>query len=285
MKWDGVRVLSYLNDNRIHLFNRKKNERTHHYPELTSPELYSAQSLIIDGEIVSFKDGKPSFYEVMKRDGLRNLDKVLSVAQNIPITYLVFDILFYNGEWVTSMSLEERQSLLGEIVRTNDHLQLVENSTDNVALFDAVQANDLEGVVYKDLTKPYVINGKDNRWRKKKNHKDLIAVVGGVTYRSSIVNSLLLGLYDQEGKLWYIGSVGGGRVSQQEWRELTRGIEGIVQAHNPFVNQPSGVRAVTWVRPHLTVKIQYMEWVKGHSVRQPSILAFVNVPPEECIIE
>lgn len=282
VKWDGVRVLTYLSDNHIHLFNRKLNERTGHYPELLAPKLYSARSAILDGEIISFHNGKPSFYEVMKRDGIRNMDKVRVVADQVPISYMIFDILYFNGDWVTSMTLAKRQELLSEIVNTNETVLLVENSSDNVALYEAVKANDLEGVVYKDLTKSYVINGKDDRWRKKKNHKDLIAVVGGVTYRGSIVNSLLLGLYDHEGKLWYIGNVGGGKVTQREWSELTKGIQRIVQNQSPFANQPAIRKNVTWIRPLITVKIQYIEWKEGHSVRQPSIQAFVNVPPEEC---
>jgi bifunctional non-homologous end joining protein LigD len=41
--------------------------------------------------------GKPSFHEVMRRDGLRNMDRVKHVLEEVPIYYMIFDILYYNG--------------------------------------------------------------------------------------------------------------------------------------------------------------------------------------------
>jgi bifunctional non-homologous end joining protein LigD len=286
VKWDGVRVLTYLSGNEIQLYNRKLNERTHHYPELLKASShYSASSVILDGEIIAFRDGRPSFYEVMKRDGIRNLDKVKSAVDRTQISYMIFDILYLNGEWVTSKSLEDRQSLLMDVVKPSETVHIVENYTDNAAFYEVCRANDLEGVVFKDLSKTYLIDGKDARWRKKKNHKDLIAVVGGVTFRGPMVNSLLLGLYDQEGNLWYIGNVGGGRVSQNDWKEVTKAVQAILQDHIPFKNRPAVTKGVAWIKPLITVKVQYMEWAQGHSLRQPNILAFVSVPPEECRFE
>ena len=95
VKWDGVRILAYRNRNEIKLFNRKKNERTFHYPELQHlDQSLRAKSAILDGEVIALKDGKPSFYEVMKRDGLRNIDRVLTVQKQVPVTYMVFDLLY-----------------------------------------------------------------------------------------------------------------------------------------------------------------------------------------------
>jgi bifunctional non-homologous end joining protein LigD len=51
----------------------------------------------------------------------------------------------------------------------------------------------------------------------------------------------------------------------------------------PFANKTGREREAVWVRPEITVKIQYAEWTEGHSLRQPSIQAFVDIPPTECV--
>lgn len=286
VKWDGVRVLTYFNDNKTQLFNRRLNERTSHYPEFIHTNEYcSAKSVILDGEIIAFKHDKPSFYEVMRRDGIRNFGKMASVIQEVPVTYMIFDILFFDGRWVTASSLEERQHILTRIIKPNHQVQLVENLPATPALFDIIVKNDLEGVVYKDLSSTYVIRGKDQRWQKMKKTNDLIAVVGGVTHRDQIVNACLLGLYDNLGQLWYIGSVGTGKLTKKDWIHLTHGIKPIRQDTTPFTNRPPRMRDVTWLTPLLTVKVSYLEWIDGHFLRHPTIEGFVTESPSSCVFD
>jgi bifunctional non-homologous end joining protein LigD len=285
VKWDGVRVLTYYDGDEVKLFNRRLNERTFHYPELTEISAYcSAKSAILDGEIIALKNGKPSFYEVMKRDGIKNLDNVKAVQRRVPITYMIFDIIYLNNQWVTSYPLSERQKMLTEMITPNDEVQLVTNFADGKKLFEAIKLHNLEGVVFKDLTSTYTINGKDGRWMKKKYYRDLIAVVGGVTRRDATVNSLLLGLYDQEGRLWYIGNAGTGKLTQKDWQDISAGIKPLIQETMPFANKPERSKGAVWLKPELTVKVTFAEWVDGHTLRQPSIQAFVKVPPHECLL-
>jgi bifunctional non-homologous end joining protein LigD len=285
VKWDGVRVLTYFDGHEVRLFNRKFNERTFHYPELVNISEYcSAESIILDGEIIALKDGRPSFYEVMKRDGIRKLSNVDLVRKNIAITYMIFDILYLNDQWVTSSPLAERQKMLREVIQSKDYVQLVENF-DATALYEVIQKQQMEGVIIKDLTSTYLINGKDSRWQKKKYYRDVIAVVGGVTLRDNIVNALLLGLYDHEGRLWYIGHAGTGRLTQKDWRNLTELIRPLIQKNMPFVNKPPRTSNTVWLQPEITVKIKFAEWVDGHSLRQPSIQGFVDVPAHQCVLE
>ncbi|MBA4495151.1 RNA ligase family protein [Paenactinomyces guangxiensis] len=285
VKWDGVRVLTYYDGDEVRLFNRKLNERTVHYPELVKVSEYcSARSVILDGEIIALKDGKPSFYKVMKRDGITKLSNVITVMKNIPITYMIFDVLYFNDQWVISHSLAERQKILSEIIKPKDYVQLVENFDDAKALYEVIKAQEMEGLVVKDLSSSYLINGKDQRWRKKKFYKDLIAVVGGVTLRDTIVNSLLLGLFDHDGRLWYIGHAGTGRLTQKDWYELTKSIKPLIESTMPFVNKPPRSKQTIWLKPEITVKVNFTEWIDGHTLRQPSIQAFVDIPPQECLL-
>jgi bifunctional non-homologous end joining protein LigD len=287
VKWDGVRILTYYDGKNVRLFNRKLNERTSHYPELIDLKSYcKAKTVILDGEVIALgADGKPSFHEVMRRDGIRRMERVEQVRQHVPVFYMIFDVVFCNGEWINRLTLAERNKVLSNIIMPADNVRLVTSYSDAKALFNVVQQQEMEGIVLKDINSQYVINGKDSRWQKKKNYQDMIAVVGGATLRHGIVNAVLLGLYDQEGRFWYIGHAGTGKLTASDWRAFTEKIQPLVVGKRPFVNKPERINNTIWIKPVITVKIQYIEWTKGRVIRQPSIQAFVNFPPEECILE
>ncbi|MFC6546706.1 DNA ligase, partial [Cohnella cellulosilytica] len=86
VKWDGVRILPYFDGAQIRLFNRHLNERTMQFPELTDRSYFEASSIILDGEVIALAaDGKPSFHEVMRRDGVRRADRVAMARHEVPI--------------------------------------------------------------------------------------------------------------------------------------------------------------------------------------------------------
>lgn len=286
VKWDGVRILTYFDGKEVRQYNRKLNERTNHFPELTDVSSYcNAQSVILDGEVISLdKYGNPSFHEVMRRDGIRRMERVSQVKQTVPIYYMIFDVVFYNGKWVNNYSLEKRLNILSKIIEPNKYIQNVPVQQDGNTLFEVVKQHNLEGVICKNINSRYIINGKNSEWRKIKNYKDLIAVIGGVTYRSGVVNSMLIGLYDNQNQFCYIGHVGTGKLSKLEWVNFTSAVEPLKINKRPFLNEPERLNGVQWLQPVLTVKVQYMEWPEGHSLRQPSIQAFVNQDPKSCTI-
>lgn len=287
MKWDGVRIITYFDGKETKLFNRKKNERTHHFPELLPINSYcSAQSVILDGEVIALgENGRPSFHEVMRRDALRKLEKVKQMVHVVPVYYMIFDVVYHNGEWMTDLSLHERIELLSEIIIPTQNVQLTTVHEDGEALFEVTREQGMEGIIAKNKNSIYELGGKNNSWMKIKNFQDIIAVIGGVTFRDGIVNAVLLGLYDKTGNLHYIGHAGTGRLTKEDWRTITKYIDQLKVDEKPFINEPErSAKNATWVSPQLTVKIQYMEWPKGRSIRQPSIQAFTNVPPEECVL-
>jgi bifunctional non-homologous end joining protein LigD len=283
IKWDGVRILTYYDGHQVALFNRKKNERTMHYPELTAIDTYcTAHSVILDGEVVALENGKPSFHQVMKRDALRKKSNIDLVQRQVPITYMVFDILYLNNKWMMNRPLHERQQLLSLIIEPNEFVQLVKSDHDPEALFEAVKEHDLEGIVIKDLESRYAINGKDKRWQKKKVFKDLCAVAGGVTFRQNRVNALLLGLYDDEGCLWYVGHAGTGKLTQNDWLNITQMVPALKITERPFVNRPDRHKDAVWIQPKITVKINFLEWTQSKTLRQPSIQAIVQADAKAC---
>lgn len=283
IKWDGVRMLVYSEGTETRLFNRRLNERTMQYPELLRVSDYcTAQSVILDGEIIALLDGKPSFQQVMRRDGIRKSTNVDVVRKQVAITYMIFDILYLNGEWVTNRTLQERQQLLVDCVKPSIQVQLVANFPDGDALYGVVAAHELEGIVCKDLTSKYTIGGKDKRWQKKKLYKDLIAAVGGVTFRDGTVNAIMLGLYDDAGQFVFIGYAGAGKMTQADWYALTERVPELRTDTRPFVNIPERSKEAVWLTPTLTVKINFLEWTSYGTLRQPGIQSFVDLPPAAC---
>jgi len=284
VKWDGVRVLTYYNGSRIQLYNRKRNERTFHYPELLDIKKYClASSVILDGEIIALgDDGKPSFHEVMRRDAIRIIERVNQVKSTIPITYMIFDIIYYNSQWIINIPLFERIKILKSIIIPGPNIQLVTSHEDGSKLFSTIQNHGMEGIVMKQKDSCYYPGQKKDVWLKVKNYRDLIAVVAGFTLNGGVINSLLLGLYDNQGNLWYIGHTGTGKLTRPEWRSLTDLLCTLKVEEQPFVNRPKRHKDAFWVDPNMTVKIRYAEWTECRSLRQPIIQAIVNIPPSEC---
>lgn len=285
VKWDGVRMLSYFDGLTLKLINRRGNDRTVQYPEFAGlSESCRASSFILDGEMIALSGGKPSFHQIMSRDSLRRQMEISFAVQRIPVIYMVFDLLFCDGEWVTSLPLSERQNRLRQLILPNERLQLVPNVDEAASLYQVMKERGWEGIVCKNLDSSYAIGGKDARWQKLKLSHDLHAVIGGVTYRDGVVNALLLGVYDDEGRLIYIGHAGSARWRAEDWLRLTKEASRLKTLTRPFLHPPTRLKDAVWLRPELTVKVAFMEWTAGGTMRHPVIHGWSQVEPEACLL-
>lgn len=286
IKWDGVRMLSYCDGSEAELINRRGNRRTIQYPELSVPRSYCrAGSFILDGEIIALSGGKPSFHEVMRRDSLKNEAAIRAAMPRIPILYMVFDMLYCDGIWLLDQPLARRQQYLSDMLLPHPHVQNVPSYTNPGELFSAARNGSLEGIVCKDMNSIYAPGGKDKRWQKRKVISDVTAVAGGVTFRDGIVNALLFGLYDDEGKLHYIGHAGAGKMTAEDWRRITAEAHKLMIPQMPFAAQPQRSKDAVWIRPELVFKLHFLEWNPSGTFRQPVIQARVDLPPHTCRLE
>ena len=96
-------------------------------------------------------------------------DGIAQAVYRIPVTYMVFDILYCDGKWVTDQPLAERQRLLHRVLNPGSHVQEVTNTSDAASLLTVMRQHQMEGIVCKDLTSTYGINGKDQRWQRLKS--------------------------------------------------------------------------------------------------------------------
>lgn len=274
VKWDGVRALAYAGSSGgVRLFNRKLHERTAQYPELIGGLAGLSGGTALDGEIVvPGEGGKPDFPRVLRRDLSRSQSKIDQLAGSAPAHYMVFDVLWLAGEPVYPLPLARRLELLEGIGFRSPYIHIVESLPGTGrALFDAVKAEGLEGIVAKRADSPYRIGVKTSLWQKIKCARTLTALVGGYLKEDpDLPRSLLLGVPRQEG-LCYVGAAASG-VTREEWRRLGE-LFGRIPGPCPFVNPPRDPRA-RWVRPALTVDVRFLEYTESGVMRAPVVTGF-----------
>lgn len=282
IKWDGMRVLTVVRGGRVQAFNRHGEERTHWFPELAAlPGLLGGHAAILDGEAVAFWGGRPNFRRLMQR--VRSGEPGRLMAE-IPISYMVFDLLEYEGRDLRGMSWGERQGLLQGAVRPTGPVQLVDTlPAAGRQLFAVAEQHGLEGVVAKRRDSPYVA-GKSDLWRKVKCLQRRPFVISGYRVRGGRLASLLLTAYNEEEWLVYVGNVGTGL--DERTMEALHGVlrENALPAPPPVAGRPRppGDSRDVWVPPALTVLVEFLEWTEDGHLRAPVIRGLNPAPPADC---
>jgi bifunctional non-homologous end joining protein LigD len=213
-KWDGVRALAVC-DTSTRLFSRNGKDMTEGYPELAGlHDRLVALDAVLDGEIVAFQDGKPSFQLLQQRMHVREPRRVEALAKRIPVVFMAFDLIYLDGKSLTAEPLRERRAALEEILVPDEHVQLsplVEGA--GVALYRAAEEQGLEGIVAKRLDSRYEPGARSRSWLKVKLTYDADVVIVGWTEgegrRAGSIGSLVMAVYDSDG-LRYVGNVGTG---------------------------------------------------------------------------
>lgn len=283
VKWDGVRILAFIENGTVRLQNRKLHPRTQTYPDFHNlHRSLKAERAILDGEMIALgENGKPSFKEILSRDLKTDPAAIQIAAKQLPAIYIAFDLLAIDGEELLCRPLEERLAALREVAVPMDHFQVIEDFPSGKALFAVVEAQGMEGIVAKVKQSPYVPGEKPDYWLKIKTKKDVIAVIGGYTVRERRLNSLLCGLF-AEGRLFYIGNAATG-LTADDLKALDIHLSQLAVSRSPFANPPRlyGV-ATHWVQPVLTAKIEFMEWTEDLQMRAPVIAGFTRENPADC---
>lgn len=282
VKWDGVRCLAYTLETGTRLFNRKLNERTEQYPELVEILDKIPRGIILDGEIITLgHDMKPNFRRLLKRDLLNNNIKISQLIKQIPVYYMVFDIVYYANKKIAHMPLTERQEILKAVLPDNPIVKSVDSIFyKGLTFFNVVKNENLEGIIAKRLDSPYIFGKKTSYWQKIKVWQELTAVIGGYSTKMGEMRSLLVGLSDQnDDLLHYIGNVSSG-ISRNQWSALQRYFE---RNNNrpvkvPFKNSPRKPKGEEyhWVKPEISLKLEYTEWTEDFRLRNPKVIGFIN---------
>lgn len=285
VKWDGVRMLAYIDKNQVELINKNLNSRTMQYPELQClKDCITGHRAILDGEIIVLKDGKPSFHRVMRRDQCTTSQTINHLKELLPVNYMVFDILQLDQQQLASRPFLERNSILSEALDYgNPFLHLVESFQQGMSLYEAVKAQQLEGVVAKKIQSFYREGKKHRDWFKIKYRRELICVIGGYTLNNGRINALLLGVYNKQ-ELIYIGKAGSG-LTEDDKDYLQQELGKIKSNLSPFSSRNRlDIKGAVYTHPLLTVKIEYAEWTEDMHLRAPAIKGFPEISPADCTI-
>jgi bifunctional non-homologous end joining protein LigD len=274
-KWDGVRALVSVVAGAVQITSRLGNNVTVAYPELAGLGA-GIEDALVDGEIVAFDEGRPSFGRLQLRMHVRVARQAAQLSAEVPVSFIAFDLLRLYGVDLTGRPFAERRATLERLAA--DHPQWTVSPTfdDGSATEQAARAHGLEGVVAKRLTGRYRAGTRTADWVKVKFRQGGEFVVVGcesdAVDASATLSSLLLGYYDGD-VLRFAGKVGSG-LSGRYVGELSRRLRPRSDAALAEVPSPSPGRAVTWVEPEVVVEVTYSHWADDGRLRHP---VFVGV--------
>ena len=295
IKWDGYRAVAFISEGKVRLVSRNQNDLTEQYSELRDlPRFVKADTAILDGEIVALdEEGRPSFSLMQQRTGFRAGKSRLPGVKGIPIVYYAFDLIYLNGYDLRRVTLEERKRLLAEhltagpLARFSDHYE-----ANGKALLEAARAKGLEGIVAKRRSSCYE-EKRSSDWRKIKIMRRVECVIAGYTDPEGsrgYLGSIVLGLYDDKGRLIPVGQAGSG-FDQRGLREMSERLQSIATNKDPFSGKVDSPRKVHFVRPELVAEIQFSEWTHETAATTPKLRAPVflglrpDKSPRECTLE
>ena len=288
-KWDGVRTLVDSSTSGFTLTSRLGNDVTVAYPELAGLAGV-AEDVLLDGEVVSFVDGRPSFSALQSRMHVRRAVEARRLASLAPVTYLAFDVLRLYGVDLTSRPFAERRATLERLEVAGPHWTVSPLFDDGPATAQAATENGLEGVVAKRLSSVYRPGYRTQDWIKVRFSHRQEFVVGGWEHgeggRTGGIGSLLLGVYEA-GQLVYAGQVGTG-FTAAALRSMEKRLRPYVVSTSPFVSMPPDVRGrpITWVRPEVVVEVEFAEWTVEGRLRFASFQGVrTDKRPEEVVRE
>jgi bifunctional non-homologous end joining protein LigD len=268
MKLDGYRILSRIEDGKVRLYTRNRNDWTAQFPSIAEVVArLPIETAWLDGEIV-----------VMKANGLSSfqaLQNALSREDTGSLHYYVFDLPFLDGRDLRKAPLLERKNLLEKVlsgappaIRYSSHVL-----GSGEEFYGQACKLELEGIVSKRSDSAYTA-GRGRDWLKIKCGLRQEMVIGGYTDPAgarSGLGALLLGVYEPDGTLRYSGKVGTG-FDHATLLELRDKLDRLASKEPPFSNPPRGAEArrAHWVKPRLVAEIAFTEWTDEGTLRHPS---------------
>jgi bifunctional non-homologous end joining protein LigD len=290
-KLDGIRCLAELSTGETILRTRTGRDASAQYPELHMiHELVDQVNAVIDGEIVAVDaEGKNSFEVLQQRMNLANPREIQRARSRIPVSIVVFDLLWLDGHDLTGLALEQRRELLTDVVEEDDRVHITTHVVgDGTVMFEAAKAQQLEGVVAKRIGSTYLPGRRTDAWRKIKATQTQDCVILGFTAgqggRNDTFGALLVGAYD-DGALRWVGQVGSGFTGAlldnvlAQLREIVR--------DTPPVDELRSAKGATFVELKLVCEVEYLEMTKSTGKMRAPVFKHMRPDklPEDCVLE
>ncbi len=212
-KWDGFRCVVFRDGDEVILGSRSTKDLARYFPELV--EAFRRElpdRIVVDGEIYLAVDGRLEF-DVLSQRIHPAASRVNMLAETTPASFVAFDLLALGDESWMERSFGERRAALEEaLADASDPVHVTRTTTDAAEAeewFGVFEGAGLDGVVAKALAKPYAPNGRTMLKIKHARTADVV-VAGFRLHKTSteerpLLGSMLLGLYNDEGKLQHVG--------------------------------------------------------------------------------
>ena len=216
-KYDGERIEAHKDGQTVTLFSRRLTDVTTQYPDIVEnvKKYVKTDKAILDGEAVAYNDKKDVFYPFQKLMQRRRKYNVKEYMKEIPVKYMLFDVIYRDGQSLMKKSYPERRKNLEEIIDNNNLIKVANRRlTDNLdeidEFFQECLDNNLEGVVCKSCspTSYYQAGARKYYWIKwKKDYAselrdtlDLVVIGAypGRGRRRNTYGSLLCTAYNPE---------------------------------------------------------------------------------------
>jgi len=298
-KWDGFRCLAFRDDKQIDLMSKSQKPLTRYFPELVhSLAAIEAKKFVLDGEIVIPVGNGLSFDQLLMRIHPA-ASRIKKLSETTPCLFIVFDLLVREkGANLTDLPLRQRRKELEffahDYFGSQGMLRLSPMTTDlKVATKWFHMGVALDGVVAKQSDLPYE-SGNRTGMVKIKRQRTADCVVGGFRYleKKHQVGSLLLGLYDDEGKLDHVGFTSS--IQQKDRAELTKKLEKMVEAPGFTGKAPGGLsrwstkHSMEWqpLNPKLVVEVQFDHFTGGRFRHGTKFLRWrPEKSPQDCTMD
>lgn len=268
LKYDGYRIIAYVEDSRVRLVSRNGNDYTKTFGSIAKSlvDWAAGRPMVLDGEMaVTDENGKTDFQALqsyMRNPGGKSL------------TYIVFDLLALDGEDLRGHRLAERKEKLEKLMKDcPKNLYYSKHVKGNgKACFQAACEASMEGIVGKRADSVYS-GTRNGDWIKIKCDMRQEFVIGGYAIsdkRKRGISSLLLGVYEGN-KLVYAGRAGTG-FTERVMKELEDKFRGITRDESPFSQEPPVKKdeKIIWLEPVLVAEIKFAQWTDENLLRQAS---------------
>jgi len=298
-KWDGFRAIVFRDHDDVQIQSKAGQPLARYFPELVEAfRSLKPKEFVLDGEIVIPVDGKLSFDDLLLRIHPAE-SRVRKLATATPAHYYAFDILALKSKDLTKQPIEKRREQLEQFFTSISHQQITlspattERSVVN-DWFKKMGKLGLDGVMAKKLGEPYH-SGDREGMVKVKHLKTADCVVGGFRYGegTKLIGALFLGLYDDEGRLVYIGHTSS--IKKTDRPGLTKQLEAMASDNRFEVRSPGGPSrwaqsktSTEWtpIRPELVVEVEYDYFSQGRFRHGSKFLRWrPDKKPKQCTMD
>lgn len=281
IKWDGIRVIISLDENKITLKSRNHIDLTAKFPELLNAEKsFRGTCGVFDAEIVCLDEhGRPNFKDVIHRMQRSHESDIQRSMKKNPAYCYVFDLLYLDGRSVMNEPLVRRREWLNDAIKKDSPYRISEIVEDGEALFSAAGELGLEGIMAKERNSKYIPGKRSDSWFKIKVRQTAESHVIGYTKgkgnREQQFGALHLGDFI-DGKLVYRGKVGTG-FDDKMIKEIYTELKKLKETKKQISEKVLDEKQTVWTETILVCEVQYASMTRDGAYREP---VFVRMRPD-----